>query len=528
LGQAFGMALGVVVEQRQFLGPRDVLGDRLRVGSIYRLLADEGDRLFPTGYFADLHKRSAKGRPTVPARVLATVMILQAFEGLSDREACDRLEADLRWQAAAGVDVGVEAFHPTVLVGQRTRLRASRRPRRLFEDTTVVARTAGVLKDRARVLDSTPLLDAVATQDTVTQLRSAIRRLLRVLDQQAPHLAARVRDRLGRDDDYAAAGKPPCDWDDPEARDRLVGDLVGDCQAALSAVEGLAFTGAAAEAVEMLALVAGQDIDVDDDGVVHIARGVARDRVISTVDPEARHGHKSKARRFDGYKGHVSLDPDSEVIDEVAVTPANRPDATAIDTLLAPSANEEDKPLVIGDSAYAGGDTRAELEDAGYAVMAKVPPARNRAGRFSKDDFTVNMNTNTVTCPAGHTVSIRPAGGKTHKVIFGGLCESCPQRDRCTNSTAGRSIAIHRHEKRLQRAKADQRSDAWKADYRADRPKVERKIAHLARRLWGGRNARCRGLARIATDWETRAAAINWARLAALGLTSTSTGWVTT
>src|SRR6266568_4745427 len=180
------MALGVAVAQPRFENPREILGDRLREGSLYRLLADHGDRLFGDDYFADLYSVSSRGRPTVPARVLATVMLLQAFEGLSDREAADRLEVDLRWQAAAGVDTGTETFHPTVLVGQRNRLRASARPRRLFEDTKAVARQAGALKGRARVLDSTPVYDAVATQDTVTQLRAAIRKLLMVLDNSAP------------------------------------------------------------------------------------------------------------------------------------------------------------------------------------------------------------------------------------------------------------------------------------------------------------------------------------------------------
>jgi hypothetical protein len=232
------MALGVAVVQPRFENPREILGDRLREGSLYRLLADHGDRLFPDEYFADLYKVSSRGRPTVPARVLATVMVLQAFEGLSDREAADRLEVDLRWQAAAGVDTGCEGFHSTVLVGQRNRLRASARPRRMFEDTKVVARQAGVLRSRARVLDSTPVYDAVATQDTVTQLRAAIRKLLMVLDQTAPRLAARVRDALMREDDYATLGKPPCDWDDPAAREALVDALVHDALVALAVLDG--------------------------------------------------------------------------------------------------------------------------------------------------------------------------------------------------------------------------------------------------------------------------------------------------
>src|SRR5262249_9061626 len=195
------MALGRAPVQLGFDDPRVLLGDRLREGSVYRLLADHGQVMFPDGYFADLYAESARGRPTVPARVVATVMLLQAFEGLSDREACDRLEFDLRWQAAAGADARCRAFHPTVLVGVGTRLRASARPRRLFEDTKVVAKETGAMKQRARVLDSTPVFDAVATQDTVTQLRAAIRKVLAALDQAGGLLAGRVRGVLRRDDD---------------------------------------------------------------------------------------------------------------------------------------------------------------------------------------------------------------------------------------------------------------------------------------------------------------------------------------
>ena len=164
------MALGTSDKQRRFDDPVAVLGDRLKDGSIYKLLAEHGHEMFPDDYFADCYSNSREGRPTVPARILATVMILQAFEGLSDREATDRLGFDLRWQAAAGVNVGAEAFHPTVLVGARNRLRISARPRRLFEDTKVAATKVGALGQRARVLDSTPIYDAVATEDTVTQL----------------------------------------------------------------------------------------------------------------------------------------------------------------------------------------------------------------------------------------------------------------------------------------------------------------------------------------------------------------------
>jgi hypothetical protein len=515
------MALGVAPVEQRFESPVVLLGGRLK--GVYRLLAEHGDRLFPDNYFADLYKESRLGRPTVPARVLATVMVLQAQEALSDQEACDHLECDLRWQAAAGVDAGYAAFHPTVLVGQRNRLRASERPRRFLEDTKVVAAQAGVLRHRARVLDSTPIYDAVATQDTVTQLRAAIRKLLRSLAGPA---ATRVRGALSRDDDYASPGKPPCDWDDPDAREQLVDELVRDAGAALGAVEGEALVGAAREAAELLALVAGQDVEAGEDGKFRIARRVARDRVISTVDPEARHGHKSRSRRFDGYKGHFSVDPDSELIDEVTVTPANVADADAVSDLVGgPGGEGGERPLIFGDSAYAGPDTIDDLNQAGYEVIAKVPPATNRDGRYSKDDFAVDLGTDTVTCPAGVTATIRRAPGGEGRADFGEACAACPQRERCTTSPTGRTISIHPREAVLQRAKRLQASTEWQDAYRQIRPRVERKIAHFVRAVWGGRRARTRGRQRVTADAVTRAAAVNWSRLATLGVAYTAGGW---
>jgi hypothetical protein len=455
-------------------------------------------------------------------------MVLQAFEGLSDAEACDRLEVDLRWQAAAGVHTGYAAFHPTSLVGQRNRLRASARPRRLFEDTKVAARQSGALKGRARVLDSTPVYDAVATQDTVTQLRAAIRKLLMALDNTDAALAARVRAVLCRDDDYATLGKPPCDWDDAAARELLVDALVHDALAALVVVDGAVLTPPAQHAAELLAVVAGQDVAEGDDGVFRIVRGVARDRVISTVDPEARHGHKSQNRRFDGYKAHLSIDPDSELIDEVVATPANTPDRDAVDALLAPVADVDVdvRPVVVGDSAYADGATREHLDGAGFAVRAKCPPVRNATGGLTKDHFTVNLDDATVTCPANHTVPIRLSARGGGKASFKAHCRHCPLRADCTPSHRGRTIAIHPHEAHLQAARAEQSDPDWLAHYRADRPIVERKIAHFVRRAWGGRRARTRGRVRVSTDLDTRAAAINWARLAVLGLTNRDGAWM--
>jgi hypothetical protein len=131
-----------------------------------------------------------------------------------------------------------------------------------------------------------------------------------------------------------------------------------------------------------------------------------------------------------------------------------------------------------------------------------------------------------VTCPAGNTTAITATASGGGRASFRPWCTSCPLRTACTASRSGRTIAIHPHEAVLQQARATQRDPAWKDRYKATRPGVERKISHFTRRAWGGRKARARGLARIRTDLDTRAAALNWARLAVLGLRHDRTGWI--
>jgi hypothetical protein len=180
---------------------------------------------------------------------------------------------------------------------------------------------------------------------------------------------------------------------------------------------------------------------------------------------------------------------------------------------------------VFGDSAYADGATLDKLATAGHEVFAKVPPVRNSKG-YSKDEFAIDPDAGTVTCPAGHTAPVRKrragAGGQAR---FTPWCAGCPLRTACTTSRSGRVITIHPHEARLQQAKAAQRDPTWKQTYRDTRPSVERKIAHFTRRAWGARNARCRGQARILTDMISRAGVVNLANLALRGIHFTPTGW---
>jgi hypothetical protein len=270
-------------------------------GSVYRFLARERTRLFPPELFADLFEQT--GRRSVPPSILAVVMVLQRLEGLSDREAADRFAFDVRWRYAAGVADAVAgeetaSFAHTVLVDLRARLRRSADPDRIFRVTCQLARQVGLVGVR-RVLDSAPLEDAVTTQDTVTMLRGAIRGLLRACPSE---LAAKVRGLLQREDDYRGPGKPACDWTDRQAREALVDELVRDAYRAHYALRGERLDPRVAEAAALLATVTGQDIEETPDGRFRVFEGTAPDRVISLVDPEARHGHKTAAHGFDGYK----------------------------------------------------------------------------------------------------------------------------------------------------------------------------------------------------------------------------------
>jgi len=496
--------------------------------SVYRFLARERARLFPPELFADLFEST--GRRSVPPSILAVVMVLQRLEGLSDREAADRFAFDVRWRYAAGVADAVAgeetaSFASTVLVDLRARLRRSQDPDRIFRVTCALARQAGLVGVR-RVLDSAPLEDAVTTQDTVTMLRGAIRGLLRACP---PPLAGKVRGLLQRDDDYAAPGKPACDWTDRAAREALVDALVRDAYRAHYALRGERLDPPVAEAAALLATVTGQDIEETADGRFRIFEGTAADRVISTVDPEARHGHKTAAHGFDGYKAHVATDPDSEVICAAEVSLAATGDAVVAPTLvgdLTPGQGEQTTQAVVyGDAAYGTGTHLAWLDHHGLTPMVKTQLPTAPGGRFAKDQFQVDLAAGTVTCPARVTTPIVPASRGGGRARFGAACSVCPLRDACTTSVRGRVVAIHPHEAALAAARARQRDPAWRADYRATRPKVERKLAHLLRRRHGGRRARVRGLVRVAQDFKLLAASVNLARFATLGLRSTASGW---
>jgi Transposase DDE domain len=363
-----------------------------------------------------------------------------------------------------------------------------------------------------RALDSTLLDDAVATQDTVTQLVAAIRRVRRL------HPAAGALG-LGAHDCDQDLGKPACAWDDPEARQQLVSTLVGDALAVLAAVRGADLDGEQAEAVGLLGLVAGQDVEPGEgEGGFRIARKVAADRVVSVVDPDARHAHKSRASYRDGSKAHLAVEPETGLICAAALTPANTADGPTGVSLLA---TEPPGLQVLGDTAYGGGQTRAALRAAGHVQLIKPIPLRPATpGGYTRDDFGVDHQANTVTCPAGHTVAITPAG----RAVFDWRCRPCPLRTRCTTAKDGKTLTVAPYDAELVAARRQAAAPAFPAAYRRWRPMVERSIAWLV--AGGHRRVRYRGLVRNQHGLSVRVAAINLRRLVRMGLDHHDSGWV--
>src|SRR5260370_5944272 len=355
-----------------YRSPRELCEQKVGATSIYRLLAEQGGGLWGGERFGELFEDI--GRRSVPPRIVATAMVLQRIEGASDREAADRMAFDLRWKYAAGdLRYDYAGCVHTVLGDMRERLRNSERPDRTFEAALAMAKAAGLV-GRKRVLDSTALYDAVATQDTVPMIRSAIRALLAVEDEV---VGLELRTVLKRDDDYASGGKPSCDWDDASAREALVDALARDGYAVLVSLDGRPLSDPVKVAAALLATVLGQDLEQRDDGVFRIARRVAPDRVISTVDPEARHRHKTAARGCDGYNVHIPIDPDSEIITATAVTAGNVGDAVPAEDLLSdvlPSPTPADPPCTdaAAETPAARTETTHAYRAAAYGTADRV------------------------------------------------------------------------------------------------------------------------------------------------------------
>jgi DDE family transposase/transposase-like protein DUF772 len=507
--------------QRDLLDVESVAGHLLKPGSVFLFLAEHRQELFPDELFADLFP-SGRGRPSVAADVMASVIVLQALHGLSDGDTVDAVTFDLRWKAACGLSVTAAGFHPRTLTYWRRRLAASDRPNRIFEAVkavkAVVAETGALTGKTRRALDSTVVDDAVATQDTVIQLIAAIRQVRRVV----PGAAAVVAEQCGGHD-YDDPGKPAIAWNDQAAREALVDALVRDALAVLVAIDHDQPEAKAADALALLALIAGQDVELVEEGSDpprwRIAQRVAPDRVISVVDPEARHAHKTVHRRQDGFKAHLAVEPDTGLITDCTLTKASGADSHEAVVGLALLQDEPAPVEVLADSAYGTGEARAALAAAGHTAVIKPIPLRAAVpGGFTTDDFDLDLDRGTVTCPAGHAVAIRPSRG----AAFEPFCRSCPLASQCTTAKRGRKLTIHEHERFLRAARRQADTTEFQDTYRQHRPMVERSIAWLVR---GSRRVRYRGVARNDHWLHHRAAALNLRRLINLGLSHDGTAW---
>jgi hypothetical protein len=513
---------------RQLLDAGALVGHLVPPGSMFAFLAAHRQELFGDEDFADLFP-SGKGRPSVPASVMASVMVLQVLHDYSDAEAAEAARCDLRWKAACGFPLDHAGFDPSTLVYWRRRLASSGRPHRISDAVAAVITQTGVLKGRRRrVVDSTILADAVATQDTITQLVAAIRRVARLVPGASEQIAA-----VCTGHDYSQPGKPRIDWEDPQAKDVLVSALVNDANALAAALAGGELDEQAASALGLLALVAGQDVEPAEDsdgtdGRWRIARKVAADRVISTVDPEARHTRKSPENRRDGYRAHVVACPETGIITGAQLTRAsgeeNSDAAVAAQFLAAAAAEDGPSCQWYGDSAYGTGDLRAAAHEARHATVIKPKPLKPAVeGGFTLDDFTVDEAAAAVTCPAGVT---RPISAR-RTVTFGAACRGCPLRARCTTRKDGRALILHEHDALLRAARAGWAAQpGLREDYKKYRPNVERVISQVASR--GGRRLKLRYLGATRNNaWlKNRTAALNLRNLISRGLAFDNRTWV--
>ena len=509
---------------RQLLDAQALVGHLVPAGSMFAFLAGHRGELFTDEDFADLFP-SGLGRPSVPASVMAAVMVLQVLHDYSDAEAAEAARCDLRWKAACGFPLDHGGFDPSTLVYWRHRLAKSGRPHRINDAVRAVIGQTGVLRGRRRrAVDSTILADAVATQDTITQLVAAVRRVARLVPGAAEQIAS-----VCTGHDYARPGKPRIDWEDPAAKDALVSALVNDATALMAALSSWELDEQAASAVGLLALVAGQDVEPAEgsdgtDGRWRIARRVAEDRVISVNDPDARHTRKSPGARRDGYRAHLSADPETGLITDEQLTQAAGPgnsDAAVAGQMLAAETGQAE---VYGDCAYGTGDLRAALAQAGHQAVIKPGPLRPAvAGGFTLDDFTVDEGAGAVTCPAGLT---RPITAR-RTVTFGAACRGCPLRARCTTSKTGRVLVLHEHDALLRAARARWAAEpGLRENYRKHRPSIERVISQVASR--GGRRLKLRylGTARNNAWLKNRTAALNLRNLISRGLAFGNGAWV--
>ena len=484
--------------------------DHVGRDTFYGLLASLRGRLFRDADFAEFYCAD-NGRDSVPPSLLATALLLQSHDKVSDAEAKARADFDLRWKVALGIEVEDRPFAKSTLQVFRAQLILHDRVREVFESSLRLARESGYLKKRSMkvALDTTNILGRGAVRDTYNLLGDGIVKLLRALSQVegisvGKWAQAQGYHRYHRYLGSSVKGEAAIDWSDRRARTALLAGIVADSdrllelsrQAQGELPENCAERRQIVAAAELLGQLLLQDIERKsggggDDGV-SLKDGVSKDRMMSVHDPEMRHGHKSSSKRFDGHKAAIVVDTDSQLITAVAVLPGNAPDNLGALELVEQSEANTGVPVqeAMGDAAYGDGATRQTFADAGRKLVARVPGRPDRK-HFPKDDFHIDLEAGACTCPAGNvTRRIRPLGtrtaatGRTHQLkafqFDGAVCGVCPLRTQCGAAApgTGRTVQLHPQEALLQQARALQQSEAF-GEYRQRRVVVEHRLARL-------------------------------------------------
>jgi transposase len=489
-----------------------VLSRPLPEGSFCALLAEHGDRIVADSDFADCYSERM-GRPSIPPSMLAKVLLLEHRTGVSDEQAMECVAWDLRWKVALGLPVDHQGWHPTTLTKFRARLLLHKKEGMALENTLALAGELGMLDGTVeQIVDSTPMLGAAATQDTVRLVRQGVRKLIDAVIA-ADRDAGQALDG-GLEFDYRQPGeKPDCRWREKSERERMLTLVAQDAERALEAVkqaDGLLGDERVKAAHNLLRELVGQDFDIDPDGVPRLHRGTRPGRVISTIDPEMRHGRKSSQTRFDGYKLSAAATNSSEpLITAVHVAAAGETDGPQAKHLIDAQPAERRPARVLGDTAYGNGPVRAELAERGVEVLAPVPAGKIEDGVLGKQDFEIDMPAGTVTCPGGHTVPVwTTSKGYIGASFTPAMCGGCALTERCCPGRRRRQIRIMEHEQMLQTGRAALRDPDASEHLRRTRPRIERLLGLLAHR-YGARKSRYIGSAKARLQASWAAALVN-------------------
>lgn len=486
--------------------------------TFYGFLASKRGQLFRDDEFAALYVLD-NGRPSVAPSLLATALLLQSYDGVSDEEAKERADFDLRWKVALGIAVEDRPFAKSTLQVFRAQLILHEQVLALFKKSLTVARQTGYFKGHKikAVLDTSNILGRGAVKDTYNLLADGIIKLSRVLAELSEENIESwaIRNDLSRYTGTSSLkGEANIDWEDAKARRQFLNGIVSDADRLLEMARRALTTfipespkhKKLSEAAELLSQLLLQDVERKPEGA-SIKEGVSPDRVISVHDPEMRHGRKSKAKRFDGHKAAIAVDPESQLITAAAVLAGNAPDNEQALQLVEQSEENAQVEVeeTIGDCAYGDGTTRQEFADAGRKLVAKVP-ARPNSAQIPKEDFRIDLEHKTCTCPAGHECqTLEPIGRRKDRHGEGQqwlgfkfdaqVCEVCPMRAECVMAGPGkgRTVRLHPQETLLQKARAFQRSEAF-LPYRELRQTAEHRIARLMQ--LGVRQARYFGRAK--------------------------------